>query len=102
MYSTNTSSSNVVNLNDYIDREYLTIDQLVTELNEIAIFPVSASNIWALLSKHNLVIESFSGHRLTEESRAFTTRTYIDGQLQILWKRSLINLLSQNLFSLGS
>jgi hypothetical protein len=98
MFISDASVSNkVVSIKDYIDHQYLTIEELNEELNNQTPIIVTEAFMWSLLSNQGFVVENCQyGHQLTEKSRAFTTRVYKDKQLQILWNRNLIPLLLES------
>lgn len=93
MFSSNTSVSNkVVGLADYIDRSYCSIEELAESLNEKVTLDIAVSTVLQLLSIKGLVVlGSQFGHRLTEDARRYTTRKYTKAGMQILWKRSLVD-----------
>jgi hypothetical protein len=99
MFSSNSSVfSKVISISEYLDRSYVSINEISEELSKLTFIPITNPMIWSLLSRRGLVVENSQyGHQLTEDAKPFTTRTYVDGQLQILWKKNLINLLSEDI-----
>lgn len=99
MFTFDASVSNkVISINDYIDCKYVTIDEITNSLNDLTVMPITIPMVWTLLSMRGLVIEHLQyGHEITRDAKYFTTRTYVGDRLEILWKKDLIPLLSQDI-----
>lgn len=100
MFTFDASVSNkVISINDYIDRKYVSINEIADDLNNLTVIPITVPMIWTLLSMRGLVVEhSQYGHEITSDAKYFTTRTYIGDRLEILWKKdALIPLLTEDI-----
>ena len=100
MFNFDASGNNkVVCLNQYIDRKYISINEIVDNLNHLTVIPITVPMIWTLLSMRGLVVEhSQYGHLITEDAKPYTTRKYNNDCLEVLWnKEKLIPLLTEEI-----